>query len=656
MVAHSSFAYRNTTESRRSCVTCTSPLAACSCSSSEECVLIDLSCDACPHYECISQQSSSSGSSGISSGALAGAVIACVVFLALVLGAFWFYRRRLRQRRLAGAAVEDKVDAPARAEDVLNRPDPNEKGESEQSTVRFYTGATGGTINLDPESQAGSTTHATDGHSRSESSTENPFGDNHSIQTTSTGTQSNVIPIAFVPPASFTDSHHSGASSGPVRPSRAPDLDLGMEQSRDALAGKSGDGQSQLSGVSGINNRASYLTTGSFGSDFLNEAPVIVTPTRGVVKQHVVGLVKPEMIRTSPQSSPKSGNTHLRAQSGSTRPPVRSPLAAASFGPSDVVAEIPEDDHDAVARSDPFGDEHSLLNRDGSQRSPAPSTSTFGTPDATKLQHSRSTSAQNSNEPDVPSAGNRPLSTYTQAASIVGSVIGAEISSGTRVHLGLDQFSTPATASSGVLNTPRTPYRMTSAKFLNTPPSGNSALEQEQQRAMQDIDQFQGSRMSLASVVSTSTRADSILESFPFVPPSPISNRPIRSPPRSPLAQQSTAGNKFAQVQRSPVREAPSRESAREAPVSPLPPPPRPMNRKALGISMASQSSTASNGLSSFPFQIDTGISEDASSNPAPSSFPGRQRASLDTLALTSDLSSYPLNFERNMPPPPPRP
>ena len=59
-----------------------------------------------------------------------------------------------------------------------------------------------------------------------------------------------------------------------------------------------------------------------------------------------------------------------------------------------------------------------------------------------------------------------------------------------------------------------------------------------------------------------------------------------------------------------------------------------------------------SNGLGSFPFQIDSGngvsteTAEPAAT--APSSFPGRQRASLDTLALTSDLSSYPLGFDRD--------
>ena len=153
-------------------------------------------------------------------------------------------------------------------------------------------------------------------------------------------------------------------------------------------------------------------------------------------------------------------------------------------------------------------------------------------------------------------------------------------------------------------------------------------------------------RVSVSSAISTSTRADSILESFPFVPPSPISNRPVRSPPVSPLPNQTFAPAGDAQAY-SPtqVQDAATRSE------SPLAPP----NRRLLGMSTASQSSTASNGLGSFPFQIDDG------SGAPPSSFNqshgsnvnGRQRASLDTLALTSDLSSYPLGFDNSNPQPP---
>jgi hypothetical protein len=61
-----------------------------------------------------------------------------------------------------------------------------------------------------------------------------------------------------------------------------------------------------------------------------------------------------------------------------------------------------------------------------------------------------------------------------------------------------------------------------------------------------------------------------------------------------------------------------------------------------------------STGLGSFPFQIDHG-SEGVQSEESPmgvlpngqSVGKSKQRASLDTLALTKDLASYPLGFDR---------
>lgn len=669
--------FQNLTQ--RACVPCSSAAPICpQCSANEQCIIIDESCSACAQAKCQLIASLSHSSGGVSSGAVAGAVVASIIFLALVVGAFWFYRRRLRQRRAATAAASDsKTDAPARAEDVLNRPDPNEKAiPEEQSTVRIYAGASG-TINLDPESQAGSVARATDGHdSRRGSAQDNPFGDNHSIQTTSTGTQSNVIPIALVPPASFhaPSPHNSNesfsgsqASSGPRRPVRTPDVNLNGDETRENAVAND-DQSTRSDSTTAHNPRASYMSTGSYASDLLSEAPVIITPTRGLVKQQVMGLVKAEVIRTPPGGTPSKDGDGLRAPAANRLLARSSPLAVSSFGPSDVVHEAVEDEQEVSVRANPFDDSHSPYNLDGSQRSPAPSASTFGSPERGTPESGQVTPNQYAEENGWTSDGaHRPMSTYTQAASIMGSVIGADIGSATRVHLGFQQLGVPSTevvphtASSGVLNSPRSPYRLTSARLINTPASGNGggALEQQQQRAMQDIEPNH-SRMSLASVVSSaSTKADSILESFPFVPPSPISNRPIRTPPRSPLAQQSFATNSNTAPPLS-AREPPPRESIREAPVSPLPPPPRPVNRKAAGMSVASQSSAFSTGLGSFPFQIDSGNGTDnaSSSSSSPSSFLGRQRASLDTLALTSDLSSYPLNFgnqKRDPPPPMPR-
>jgi len=142
-------------------------------------------------------------------------------------------------------------------------------------------------------------------------------------------------------------------------------------------------------------------------------------------------------------------------------------------------------------------------------------------------------------------------------------------------------------------------------------------------------------RMSMSTMASgVSGRADSILESFTFVPPSPISNRPVRTPPRSPLAQETP------QVPNHPT---PAQDEVLDPP-----------NRHVLGMSTGSQLSSMSTGLGSFPFQIDHGSEGGQSEEPPMGVLPNgqsvdksKQRASLDTLALTKDLTSYPLGFDR---------
>ena len=147
------------------------------------------------------------------------------------------------------------------------------------------------------------------------------------------------------------------------------------------------------------------------------------------------------------------------------------------------------------------------------------------------------------------------------------------------------------------------------------------------------------SMSTMASGVSVG-RADSILEGFPFVPPSPISARPPRSP-TSASAHSPSFGQSMAKAQE---------ES--------LPPPP---DRRQLGMSTGSEMSNVSTGLGAFAFEIQQQATSSMGHAPteesaAPETRPkekkagadGRVRASLDTLALTSDLASYPLGFDRN--------
>ena len=65
-------------------------------------------------------------------------------------------------------------------------------------------------------------------------------------------------------------------------------------------------------------NRMSYMTTGSYTSDFL-ETSVIVTPTRGTVKQ-VVGVAKAQVLSAPPSDTLSRSSTQSK--------PARSPLAA----------------------------------------------------------------------------------------------------------------------------------------------------------------------------------------------------------------------------------------------------------------------------------------------------------------------------------------
>ncbi|KIK95592.1 hypothetical protein PAXRUDRAFT_374225 [Paxillus rubicundulus Ve08.2h10] len=594
----------------RQCVTCPSQPPVCTCSADQSCIQISQSCNACPTFTCRANSSntSNSGSDGISSGALAGAVVGVLLVFIGALLVFFLYRRRQRARQSCNAVIDTKPDVPAPAEAVLNRPDPTEKPQpsptTPTNTVKVCSSSLDSVIDVDPQPRGppAATTHPTSGRP----SPGNPFDDAQSIQTTSTDTTgANVIPIALVAPNSAEGCASSLQSdflspSSPVRPARPTDLILENPRiSVDTLGEPSPRyAHSQRSGLS----RVSYMSNASYSSDFLNEAPMIVMQSQGVIRQ-VVGKVKAEVIQTPGTSTPTShlSADDLKPPSIISRPSVRSPLAASSFGPADVVDEADEE-HELSTRSDPFGDHHvpSSVISNGSQAE-----SQLDGPILPWAKHHTSS---------------RPESVSTQAGSVI------DISSATRVNIGLARSNQKSS------------YRTTMAKLISPAstlsPNASGTLQEQQQLALEHAQaqaRAQGldksKRMSGTSVVSTtSTRADSILESFPFVPPSPISSRPVRSPPRSPLGQQFTA----------------TASAEPEAALSPLAPPP---SRRILGMSTASQLSTASSGLGNFPFQIDHGGAE---STQPPSVFQGRQRASLDTLALMSDLSSYPLGYDRD--------
>ena len=537
----------------------------------------------------------------------------------MILFLFFLYRRRSRLRKTG----EVKKDIPASAETVLNRPDPTEK----LSSVIYST------TPIEPQAQSSSLPPT--GNSSQLSHT-NPFEDTNSIQTAGTeGT--NVIPIALVPkrastPNSDSPSLPSSASSFPLRPIRSPELNLNLEPpSVSNGTQRVGYSKSLRSGISSRYSYQSYMSNASSASDLLNEAPMIMTPMKGSVRQ-VVGAAKAEVINADSLSSSADG---LSPPAYTPKSSVKSPLASTSFGPDDIVNEADET-LDAV---NPFGEE---------------STSIRTTATSAQAHHESTEHGSTLDSLSPPSLKSnitsRPSSMATQAGSVIN------ISSATRVAIASSPTGTAV------------PRRTTMGRLV-TPPASASSQQEQQQRSLQEQQQralahahaqaqAQGldtRRMSGSSALSaTSTRADSILESFPFVPPSPISDRPIRSPPVSPLSQQSfvNASSSSLHLQTlvvsppSPLSHQTFTAESNTLTVAKdslkLPPLP---DRQTLGLSTGSRLSTASSGLSSFPFQIESESAADPNSRP--STLNGRKRASLDTLALTTALSSYPLGFDR---------
>ncbi|KIY42910.1 hypothetical protein FISHEDRAFT_79047 [Fistulina hepatica ATCC 64428] len=594
-----------------------------SCTSDQTCVEINRTCLECAQYKCVDNSSGSSSSSSgkVSKGALAGAIVGSLVFLCAIVAIGWWWRRRLRLREAARAAEVKEV--PASAADVLSRPDPTEKPPSrpptELNTVRVYSSSQT-TIDLDPASTHNDSSH-TEARPLASSlhpSVINPFDDTNSIQTAGTeGT--NVIPIALVvPPESHISngSRLSNEQDFPVRPVRSEDLNLNLEHvnvSRDTLPTGRGD-YSVRSGVSDFSSRNSVGSYASYSSEFLREAPVIVTPTRGTVRQ-VVGVVKAEVV-----NAPGSADS-LKVPL--TKPTASSPLASTSFGPSDILTE--EDESQECETSNPFSDGNSSVNATAASSPHSPTSATFGRSPISAVWPKRASGVPRGTSDNA----SRPSSVSTQAGSII------DIGSAKRVNVGLASPS----------------YRRTMGKLISS--SDVTSLEDQQKWAYSEASTIRAARRS--SGASTSTHADSILESYPFVTQSPISNRPARTPPVSPNQASSFSTLKRMTDSRSGAVSSPvsvGEEDAEEVgiptevnelehEVSTSDAPMVPPDRRMLGMSTGSSLSTASSGLGSFPFQIESG--EGPYAAPA-----GRTRASLDTLAITADLNSYPLPFERD--------
>ena len=558
------------------------------------------------------------------------------MFLALVIVGYLYYRRREAAKERAAreaANIDVKPDIPARADAVLSRPDPhfaarasslnsaekghNGTGPNELGTVRLY-GQSDSTINLDPAQPL---------QSSGSSARSNPFTDKLSIQTASERSQStNVIPIAFVAP------------SGPTRPQRDPNVSLNDRGHQDEdLLGEEIHLPYASSTRSGFSGK-SYMTASSIATD-LDEPPQIMSPTQGVVRQ-VLNVAPAQVLRVPSNGSsakPRGARAAVLARHASKGTIGRSPLAQQSYTSADIPLTN-RSTSPTSSRADPFTDAASPNNRESFADS-ARSTDTFGTP------------TYNSEGPFTPRPGatfaERPVSV---ASTADGFSIRADIGTASRVILGMQ--SAPATAvspgfshhASGGFTSPGFQSRATSMQTN----SGRTMVSMEGE---DDLESRRPYSVAMSSK-TTDSRADSVLSRFPFVPPSPISALPPRSPGANstPALSPASTGSTFAkqQAMATPLPNSPPL-SPRSTTTTQGSMSPRTISDRqpaqgshplATGRTI-STFSTASSGLETYPFQFG-----DEESTPIPPLPRNANRASLDTFKITRDLAAFSVDLD----------
>lgn len=639
----------------------------------QSCSLVAQSCPStCSSIRCDPLPSQSSGASGPSPGALAGAVIGSLLFLGVVVVGYLYYRRREAAKEAAAkdkGYADVKPDIPARADAVLSRPDPhfnartsnlntNEKvsqagsaDTADLGTVRVYSNESDTTINLDPS-------HASRRKSATQSTRSNPFADGVSIQTASDRSQStNVIPIALVPPGGHPPDSLSHSRAGtPQRPVRSPEVTLNDTNRVDldhvAISDSEIDGiqrqyaSSARSGVSG----KSFMTTSSVATD-LDEPPMIMTPKQGVVRQ-VFGMSQAQVVRVpsnrSSPNSPSSPSTKQRgarsvlgarglSKRGSKGTIGRSPLAQQSFTPADIPLSNREPISPTTtvgSRGNPFSDSaspHRASFADSSR-----STDTFGSPTD---YHTEGPFTPRPGATFADAQSSRPVST---ASTADGVSIRADIGTASRVILGMQSPSAYTPTSSGLSPS-------LSPGFI---PSRTISMQTSGARTVASVDRDDDEESvrphSILSAKTTSSHADSVLAGFPFVPPSPISALPPRSPGgTSPNISPSSAGSMFArqQASSSPVSSSTPDSQTLTTAKHVLPPLPRPKHSgPPLDRIPSTFSTSTASGLETYPFQFD-----DQTTPAIQAQQPHRaSRASLDTLALSRTLAAFPLEHENS--------
>lgn len=632
------------------------------CGENEICSVVFQTCDACSTAVCtpIGGDTSTQSSGGSNIGAIVGGVVAGVVLVLIAIGFRWYRGRRALAAAAAHkrATFEPKPDVVASADTVLNRPDPNiniiiEKPESaiyaSKSQLTFEDGSP---VRFEPP--------------------ENPFLDHASIATAS-DRATNVIPIGLITPSSASlasrttgltaiskDGSGSIASSAPsgftlhppsespreftfsqtqqpntpVRPQRGPDIDMRLDPSRPLSTASQGGpllppkapyAASARTGQSGISSRSSMLST---SSSFLNEAPQIVTPQQANFRQ-VLGVQRAAVVQLG--SSPTT----------STAPSVKSRGSSSTIGKS---GSNPFNDGEETEKGDDVD-----MYKDGrpiSSMSNAESIANIASAQRVQLIRPLNVNTSGS-RPGEGRALLSPSPLSSSSTTYSPTITGRSISGSN------SNASSPSA-------TPRAVDFRTAGQL--TPPS---------QAVPRSFDDMMGqgppsfddmgrpnSSHSFAMTNRTST-ADSILESFPFVPPSPISMH--HAQPHQPSMQQQQQQHLQAQnTSRMIGSRGPSSlrtESTQEVVGNNNKP-----GRMTLGLSTVS---SASSGLGAFPFQFEGDAQRNHSSTIGPSPLRHPQgeedeedddggpiaestighgdRASLDTLQLSRDLSEFPM-------------
>jgi hypothetical protein len=582
-------------QEKRSCVPCTLPTCESACGVGVRCTIPQPECDRCVVATCFPATDNSQPKQGVSKAALAGAIVGIFILIFLLIAGIWFFRKRRNARRAAQKAreLEPKPEVPAPAEAVLSRPDPLEKPASPAPAhVRVFSTQSNTTINLDPSDSSQAYPDPSLGRSDVESPITNPFADQLSFQSGSDQSHGNLIPIALIPrgsvqsPATQESARRSKEVTSPVpgRPVRSPDLNLRL----DAAPTSSGVASAydlthvNVSGDSVLNirghnvaesvrsdmsagSRASYLSTGTFATDLFTESPTIVTRQQG----RILGLSKAQVVEVPASfgvgGSPLASSHLTPTTSRLSRMTTARSIRSPLAQPSFTAGDIIEMD-EQQAEASPFADTHVAASLRG-----------------------------------------QPVVTGDDRSVRTNGTFGS------RIGAGDDADSIASGVEASITSAKRVVVATSNGRVVSS--SSNGALSQASGRP---------NRFSFAS--EASSRADSILEAFPFVPP---------SVPPSPRSQQSFRSAARSTAPPSPVIAEPP---------STIQSDPESADRRLLGISTFSN---ASSGLEAFPFELQIDSSTEQRHHPLPTAGTAT-RASLDTLALSRDLTAFPLAYDED--------